>query len=135
MGPVWGGESGPQLKSFRYKVFKNCAKDDTSAIESGICWCRVFSFPPALRGLPRRFSSKESTCSFRDQGLIPGLGTSHGEGNGNPLRYSSLDRGAWQATVCEVAEKVRHNLAKQQQPCPKKEPLLVSFLRLPPTPI
>ena len=35
-------------------------------------------------------------------GLIPGLGRSPGEGNGNPLQYSCLgnpmDRGAWRAT-------------------------------------
>ena len=34
-----------------------------------------------------------------DTGLIPGLGKSPGEGNGNPLRYSCLknfmDREAW----------------------------------------
>ena len=39
----------------------------------------------------------------RDMGLIPGLGRSAGEGNGNPLQYSCLenlkDRGAWWATV------------------------------------
>ena len=43
-----------------------------------------------------------------DTGLIPGLGTSHGIGNGNPLQYSclenSMDRGAWWATVHGVAE-------------------------------
>ena len=43
-----------------------------------------------------------------DLGLIPGLGTSSGEGNGNPLQYSCLenpmDRGAWWATVHWVAE-------------------------------
>ena len=37
------------------------------------------------------------------QSLIPELGRSPGEGNGNPLQYSCLekpmDRGAWQATV------------------------------------
>ena len=41
-------------------------------------------------------------------GLIPGLGRSSGEGNGNPFQYSyledSMDRGAWQATVYGVAE-------------------------------
>ena len=41
-------------------------------------------------------------------GLIPGLGRSSGEGNGNPLWYSclenSMDRGAWQATVHGVAK-------------------------------
>ena len=40
---------------------------------------------------------------MRDSGSIPALGRSPGEGNGNPLQYSSLgnpmDRGAWRATV------------------------------------
>ena len=44
----------------------------------------------------------------RETGLIPGLETSHGGGNGNPLQYSclenSLDRGAWWATVSGIAE-------------------------------
>ena len=38
--------------------------------------------------------------------LIPGLGRSPGEGNGNPLQYSCLenpmDRGAWHTIVYEV---------------------------------
>ena len=50
----------------------------------------------------------------RDTGLIPGLGRSPAEGNGNPLQYSCLenpmDRGAWQAIVHGVA-RVRHDLA------------------------
>ena len=48
-------------------------------------------------------SSKESACNAGDAGLIPGLGRSPREGNGNPLQYSclgnSMDEGAWQATV------------------------------------
>ena len=43
-----------------------------------------------------------------DAGLIPGLGRSPGEGNGNPLQYSCLenplDREAWQATVHGVTK-------------------------------
>ena len=39
----------------------------------------------------------------KDIGLIPGSGSSHGEGNGNPLQHSllenSMDRGVRQATV------------------------------------
>ena len=54
-----------------------------------------------------------------DTGSIPGTGRSPGEGNGNPLQYSCLgnpiDRGAWQATVHRVAERVRHNLVTKQQ--------------------
>ena len=33
---------------------------------------------------------KESACNVRDPGLIPGLGRSPGEGNGNTLQYSCL---------------------------------------------
>ena len=52
--------------------------------------------------------SVESACNAGDLGLIPGLGRSTGEGNGNPLQYSCLedpmDRGAWWATVHGVTE-------------------------------
>ena len=34
---------------------------------------------------PCSSNSKESACEARDQGSIPGLGSSSGEGNGNPL--------------------------------------------------
>ena len=49
-----------------------------------------------------------STCNVGDLGLIPGLGRSSREGNGNPLQYSclenSMDGGAWWATVHSVAK-------------------------------
>ena len=45
-----------------------------------------------------------------DVGLIPGMGRSPGEGNGNPLQYSSLgnpmDRGAWQAIAHGVTRSL-----------------------------
>ena len=54
-------------------------------------------------GFPGGSDSKESACHTGDVGLIPGLGRSPGEGNGNPLQDSCLenpmDRGAWQAAV------------------------------------
>ena len=56
---------------------------------------------------------------FPDPGLIPGLGRSQGEGNGNPLQYSCLenpmDRGAWQARV-HRASRVRNELATKPPP-------------------
>ena len=59
-------------------------------------------------GFPGGSDSKASACSTGDPGLIPGLGRSPGEGNGDPLQYSwleySMDGGAWQATVHRVAE-------------------------------
>ena len=58
--------------------------------------------------LPYGSVSKEAACDAGDLGLIPGLGISPGEGNGNPLQYSrlenSMDRGGWQATVQSVAK-------------------------------
>ena len=60
------------------------------------------------QGFPGSLVSKESACYSGDLGSIPGLGSSSGEGNGNPLWYSCLEnpmeRGAWQATVHEVTK-------------------------------
>ena len=52
-------------------------------------------------------------------GLIPGLGRSLEEANGNPLKYSCLgspmDRGARRATVHGVAKESEITATKQQQ--------------------
>ena len=40
---------------------------------------------------PGSSDSKASACNAGDLGLIPESGRSPGEGNGNPLRYSSLE--------------------------------------------
>ena len=60
------------------------------------------------QGFPGGSDGKSSTHNVGDPGLIPGLGRSLGEGNGNPLRYSCLenpvDRGAWWAIVHGVAK-------------------------------
>ena len=54
-------------------------------------------------GFPGGSDGKKSTCNVGGPGLLPGLGRSPGEGNGNPLQYSCLenstDRRAWWATV------------------------------------
>ena len=51
---------------------------------------------------------KNLPANAGDAGLLPGSGRSAGGGNGNPLQYSCLgnpvDKGAWQATVDEVAK-------------------------------
>ena len=56
--------------------------------------------------------SKECACNVGDQGLIPGLGRSPGEGHDNPLQNSCLenatDGGALWTTVDEV-ERIRHD--------------------------
>ena len=54
-------------------------------------------------GLPGGSDSKEFACNAGDPGLIPGLGRSPREENGNSLQYSCLenstDRGAWWAII------------------------------------
>ena len=42
-------------------------------------------------GFPGGSEVKASACNAGDRGLIPGLGRSPGEGNGNPLQYSCLE--------------------------------------------
>ena len=72
----------------------------------------------AALGLPRWLSGKESACNARDagdSGLIPGLGRSPGEGNGN---FSSI---AWRIPWTEepgglqsmVLQKTGHDLVTE----------------------
>ena len=60
------------------------------------------------QGFPGGSDSKASAHDLGDPGLIPGLGRSPGEGNGNPLQYSCLenfmDGGTCWATVHGVAK-------------------------------
>ena len=61
-----------------------------------------------LYGFPWWLSGKESAYQADEVDSVPGLGRSPGGGNGNPIQYSCLrnlmDRGAWWATVHEVAK-------------------------------
>ena len=61
-----------------------------------------FPSGPVVKNLPANAGDRGDT------GLIPGSERSPGEGNGNPLQYAcletSMDRGAWQATVHRVAK-------------------------------
>ena len=53
----------------------------------------------AIYDFPGGSDGKASVYDVGDPGLIPGLGRSLGEGNGNPLQYycleNPMDRGAW----------------------------------------
>ena len=69
-------------------------------------------------GLFRWLNGKDPSVNAGNGGSIPWSGRSSGEGNGNPLQYSSLgnpmDRGAWWATVHGV-RRVTHDLVTKQQ--------------------
>ena len=57
---------------------------------------------------PGGSDGKESACNVGNPGSIPGSGRSPEEGEENLLQYSgletSMDRGAWQATVHGVSK-------------------------------
>ena len=59
-------------------------------------------------GFPGGSDGDETTCNAGDVGLIPDLGRSPQEGNGNPLQYFCLEnpmnRGAWWAIVHRIAK-------------------------------
>ena len=59
-------------------------------------------------GFPGGSEVKASACNAGDQGSIPRMGRSSGEGNDNPLQYSCLenpmDGGAWLAIVHGVTK-------------------------------
>ena len=61
-----------------------------------------------MGGFPGGSEDKASACNVGDPGSIPGSGRSPGDGNGNPLQYSCLDRGAWWATVMGL-QRVGHD--------------------------
>ena len=71
------------------------------------------------KDFPRWLSGKEATCQAGDAGLIPGPGTSPGEGNDNPFQGSCLgnpiEKGAWWATVHGGSQRVGHDSATDQQ--------------------
>ena len=71
-------------------------------------WESDFSHCCYFKSFPSGSDGKESVYNAGDPSLIPGLGRSPGEGNGNPLQYScledSMDRGAWWAIVHGVTK-------------------------------
>ena len=60
---------------------------------------------PVVNGFPDSSVGEESACNAGDQGLIPGLRRSPGEGKGYPLQYSGLEN----SMDCMV-----HGVAKSQ---------------------
>ena len=70
-------------------------------------------------GFPGGSVVKDPPASAGDVGLIPGSGSSPGEGNGNLLHYSclgnSMGRRAWWAIVHGFAKQLNVTVTKQEQ--------------------
>ena len=88
----WGGHTNIELKNCHLGIISMNIKISKVDIKSG------FLSGAEVQSLP---------ANAGDEGSIPGSGRSPGEGNGNPLQYSSLGnpmvRGAWRATVHGIA--------------------------------
>ena len=89
------------LRLTRMEMRTAATVNDKRVLAKGICHLPLQVFPGGSHG-------RESICNTGDGGLIPGLGKSPGEGNGNPLQCSCLenpiDKGAWKATARVVAK-------------------------------
>ena len=96
-----------QLKCF-FKLSSCCTGWCWKTVQSDYCFTSIIDGRTDEGGLPCGSDSKESACNEGDPGLIPGLGRSPGEGNGNSLQYSGLedpmDGGAWWATLHGVSK-------------------------------
>ena len=107
-GREWAAH-GVSLGLFLMKRVPKLSRNFWASVENLPSSDGLLSLKTFCKGFPSRWlSSKESASNSEDLGLIPGLGRSPGEGNGNPLQCSCLenpmDRGAWRATVHRVAK-------------------------------
>ena len=107
-----------KLKVHLYTDIHVCMEGSSTKQLSGnyfqVCFLNSHYFPPYLSlflGFPGGSMVKIPPAKAGDAGLIPGLGRSAGEENGNPLQYSylgrSMSRGACRTTVHRV-EKDSH---------------------------
>ena len=80
---------------------------ENSAVATGLEKISFHSNPKERQcqrmGFPGGSEVKASACNAGDLGLIPGLGRSPGEGNGNPLQYSCRENPMGRGTkYCKI---------------------------------
>ena len=99
----WTFPSPGDLPNLTYSQLPIKGKQNLSTTQSAV--------PPTIDytyGFPGGSDGKEGACNAGDLGSIPRSRSSPGEGNGNPLQYSSLEnsmnREAQQATVHGVSK-------------------------------
>ena len=73
-----------------------------------VMWPSHFASSYFIFVFPGGSEVKVYACNARDLGLIPGLGRSPGEGNGNPLQYSCLE------SPMDSGRLIVHEVAKSQ---------------------
>ena len=73
------------------RIRLQCRRPQFDSWVGKIRWRRDRLPTPVFLGFSCGLAGKEFACNVRDLGLIPGLGTSPGDGNGYPLQYSGLE--------------------------------------------
>ena len=122
----WGHKELDTAEQLHFHFSLSCTGEENGNPLQGSClenprdgghwWAAIYGVTQSQTGLKRLSSSCSSIeCPPDCAGgvhSIPGSGRSPGDGNGNPLQYSCLenpmDRGAWWATVNEVAKDWTH---------------------------
>ena len=95
------GSSQPRDRNWVSHIAGRCFAVWATRLVLSLDFYILFNYIPVYAAIPCFNGSevKASAYNVRDLGLIPGLGRSLGEGNGNPFQYSCLenpmDRGAW----------------------------------------
>ena len=69
-----------------------CHNSDSKAARALHSYLTYQSALDWMLGYPDGSDGKESACNVGDPSSIPGSGRSRGEGNGNPLPHSSLEK-------------------------------------------
>ena len=87
---VWGFQGGASSKEPAPQCRRSKRRGFDSRVRK-IPWRRDSLPTPVFLGFPGGLAGKESTCSARDLGSIPGLGRSPGEENSYTLQYSGLE--------------------------------------------
>ena len=100
--------SGKELVHSPGADFCDCYQGDTSGWPGSVARGLLLQSRGAA-GFPGCSDGKKSICNAGDAALIPGLGRSPGEGDGNPQQYSclenSMDRQAWWTTCSPWGHK------------------------------
>jgi len=108
-------ERAPHAGCESHTVFLKGFKGQRKEYLHLLCW--LFQDNTDFNGFPGGSVVKNPPVNAGDMGSILGSGRSPGEGNGNPLQYSclekSMDRGVWQATVHGIASQL--DLGTKQQ--------------------
>ena len=77
-------------------------------------------------GFPGGSEVKVSACNAGDLGSIPGSGRSSGEGNGNPLQYSCLEKATYLAVYLSVTLLHWHKAGLVISPPPTIQPCVTA---------